>query len=717
VTLANLEAGRAPLADFNRWVDSLIADYKKELDRNAPATQEANWMAHIVQKEAIQNSADALEEPANIEKLCITFEMNDTIPPKFITITDKGTCGLTGRAFVSKEELDELEEIDPQKYLQERWARFEALSFPNINPIGRGSKGQGKWAFIGSSENKTIMYETLRKDAIYRIGGWLGERQLLQKPPEGYFAEELIKKEFNLKPLEEVGTRIIIVKPRKELWEGFLPILKCPIAEYIGETWWELIKKGASVFVKWREYAIKVETPDYYRNDFIQKNAEETWVIKDFSLNWPKNQKAKVKELTIIRSKTIIPEGFRGIAIQRNGMKIRSFDVQTENSAITKEIADYIYGWITFNEEGEKALRAIEDTTHYDFSASLGTFGIHVFGKNGWLVQEIRKFAEEKLGLGSKEKRRSERLDILAVNKLNKFASKYDLKGSGKPIGTNIIKKPPEPPKEIRIKMPKPLFPNSETRRVEFGESVEEIIVSVANDSHTPRKIKLACSLKTASRQIPERILKKFVDEELVLEAHSESNTFGPYKVRFDRDKFRDGSYVIEARIVLLEGEVLDEKFGKGMIIDQERELVYLNVDPPAGEGLFELIDRVEFEEETKMLQYRIKPKDDRIRIEINVLHPAYKHAQEIESVLSEHIHYIKVDSPNPMEDYELGIGAEAIGHHDLEDKAKLIRDEKARKNFVEQRDKDENYSFFMQVKDRASRITQEIRYEILGGS
>jgi len=466
--------------------------------------------------------------------------------------------------------------------------------------------------------------------------------------------------------------------------------------------------------VKWRSYSLKVETPDYYQGDFVQKNKEVDWVVNDYNLNWPKNSRAEVKELVIIYSKKIIPERFRGIAIQRNGMKIRSFDVQTENPTITREIADYIYGWITFNEEGEKELRAIEDTTHYDFSSSLGTFGFHVFGKNGWLVQEIRKFAEQRLGLGSKDKGKSGRLEILAVNKLNKFSNKYDLGDSGRQIGPTGPK-PPTSPKPIRIKMPKPTFPHPETRRVEYGETLTDIKLSVVNDSQDSRKMKLTAVLKTASRKIPERTLKKFAEEELLVTACRESNSFGPYKIAFDKDKFHDGTYALEAEIVLLEGDVLDEKFGKGMIVDQERELIYLNVDPPTGKGLFEFIDPIEFKEE-KTLQYRVKEKDGKRRIEINTLHPAYKHVEEIEDLLSEHKRDIKLNVPNPLLDYEIEIGAEVIAQYDLQKDANLIHDDKTRKSFIEQRNRDEK-AFFMEVMDKASRIAQEIRHEVLGGT
>jgi hypothetical protein len=241
----------------------------------------------------------------------------------------------------------------------------------------------------------------------------------MKKPLEGEVAKQLIKEKFNLNPLSKVGTRIIIVNPRTEFVDGFYPTNKGPLVNYIKETWWELLKGGASILIKRGQYSFKVENPPYYSDDFIERNAEETMIAKNCSLDWAKNSKAKATELAIIYSKSAIPEGFRGIAIQRNGMKIRSFDVRIENPAITPEIAERIYGWISFNEEGEKELRSIEDTTHYDFSSSIGSFGIHVFGRNGWLVQQVREFAEQRLGLGSPDKGKSDRSDILAVNRLN----------------------------------------------------------------------------------------------------------------------------------------------------------------------------------------------------------------------------------------------------------------------------------------------------------
>jgi hypothetical protein len=197
-----------------------------------------------------------------------------------------------------------------------------------------------------------------------------------------------------------------------------------------------------------------------------------------------------------------------------------------------------------------------------------------------------------------------------------------------------------------------------------------------------------------------------------VIAANQESDNFGPYKIMFDKFTYTDGAYVLEAEIVLLEGDVLDQKFGKGMVLDQERELVYLNENPPAGKGLFELIDKVEFKQE-KELQYRTKVKDGKIRIEINILHPAYKHAEEIDDLLSKHRRSQNRDVHNPLVDYDIQIGAEAIALYDLKKDADLISDADSKKRFIELR-KEDRLAFYQEAMDRASRVAQEIRHEVL---
>lgn len=258
--------------------------------------------------------------------------------------------------------------------------------------------------------------------------------------------------------------------------------------------------------------------------------------------------------------------------------------------------------------------------------------------------------------------------------------------------------------------MPKPSFPRDETRRVEYGEIVKNIKVSVVNGLEVPRKLRLTLLLKTASRKVQERILKKFVaGETMVVDRKSECTMFGPYSVSFKKGKFATGTYALEAEIVLLDGNIFDEEFPKGWTI-QERELIYLNVDPPAGRGLFEYIEPVKFKRE-KDLQFRVIHKDEKMRIQINMLHPAYKYNEDLDDLLAKKKLYAQHRVERPLIHYELGIGAEAITQFDISKDVRLLQ--KGREQFIAKRDEDKR-AFFEEAINTASRIAQKIRYEIL---
>jgi len=643
----------------------------------------------------------------------VIFTLDTNIPPRYICITDQGTVGLTGRTIVPKEELDRLQKEKSEYYQKERWAKFEALSYPNIDPIGRGSRGQGKWMFIGASGKKTIFYDTLRKDGVYRLGAWLGENQLIRNPPEGLKAKQLLQKTFpSLEPLQQIGTRVIILSPKKELWNGFLPLKNSDIMRYIGETWWELILDKKEIIIRWRGDEVKVRCPKYYEDTYIKKMCIHEWWIENQKLNWKKNPDAKIVELMILYSKEKIPKEYRGISIQRNGMKICNFDVGNMIPIINKEMAEHIYGWIKLCDEAEKELRVLEDPTHYDFSASFGSFGYFMFGKNGWLAKEILKFGEQKLGLGRDDKK-LERLDILVANKLNKYFRKYyqGVKLVKTVPPHNVTDAPSRKRKKIRIKMPKPTFPSEETRKINFGESVTNIQYSIVNETESSKTLRTSLVLKTASKILKERILLKFVSDKIItIKSGAESELFGPYNVTFDKERFHSGTYVLEAEVVLLEGDVLDDQYGKGSIIDQDRELIYLNVEPPSGKGLLEFIDRIEFEDD-KELQYRVREKDEKIRIEINIGHPAYKYSEELDNLLEKRNLYKQYKGDNPLLNYELSIGAEVIANYDIRKEAILIRENKDQ--FIANREEDEN-AFFIEAVDQANRIAQRIRYDLL---
>jgi len=126
-------------------------------------------LSHAVQKDAIQNGWDArlIKKGKNQGKNWkFTFELIENPDLTLLVMTDEGTSGLTGKVFTT----DQMDQDFPR---EERWVRFENLAFKNDKDKDRellGSRGRGKFVFVGASENLSIFYDTLRNDGTYRWG-------------------------------------------------------------------------------------------------------------------------------------------------------------------------------------------------------------------------------------------------------------------------------------------------------------------------------------------------------------------------------------------------------------------------------------------------------------------------------------------------------------------------------------------------------------------
>lgn len=123
-------------------------------------------IAHGVQKDAVQNSWDARLDKKAGRGWKMQFQLATTGGKEIFAFTDQGTCGLTGRVL----RPEEMEEDLPE---DERWGRFESLAFTKSaqgTMIPLGSRGRGKFIFVGASKDYNIFYDTLRSDGTYRLG-------------------------------------------------------------------------------------------------------------------------------------------------------------------------------------------------------------------------------------------------------------------------------------------------------------------------------------------------------------------------------------------------------------------------------------------------------------------------------------------------------------------------------------------------------------------
>ena len=95
-----------PPVEWKQIVSTEMDDYRDAIS-HIDGVDEKTMIAHAMQKDAIQNSLDALDPTSRDEWGCI-IEVENIANPGFIAITDYGTTGLTGQAIVSTESLNSM---------------------------------------------------------------------------------------------------------------------------------------------------------------------------------------------------------------------------------------------------------------------------------------------------------------------------------------------------------------------------------------------------------------------------------------------------------------------------------------------------------------------------------------------------------------------------------------------------------------------------------
>jgi len=569
---------------------------------------------HAVQKDAIQNGWSARVN-AKGKGWGLIFELKEENGKKFLLMTDKGTSGLTGRVLAPEEYEQDLPQI-------EKWGRFEGVAFTqNRSERTLGSRGRGKFIFVGASKEQTILYDTLRKDGSYRFGF-----RTVEKTESPIFSVDndegrrfLLDLTGNIiKPLSEIGARVIIVEPVEELISD---IKNGKFIDYINETWWEIILKyEASITVISDKKIWKAKVPKEF--NLVTEDS------KNFKTKIIKNEKIgnlKVKNLHIIYNvKDQISEDLRGVAIQRDGMKICSIPPKY----LSEEINERIYGFINFEADTEEMLLDDEVPEHYWYAFRKSLPG----SIKRYIEEEIFNFAREKLGLGMDEKevrRRKQRdAEKRALTAVNNFAQSLGI-GSG-PMKKKRKKREREREnfKEVRVQLEELILPRPDDLRVNYNESVQNIKARVINDSNQDIFIRIRLFLRFIDKEI-----KIYIDNDLNLAPSSISEVYGPFVEEFTESSFPDkGKYTIVAKIISL----MDKD--KGLPYDYKSKSFYLEEDPPQ-KGIFERCEPVNFPDDLKYLMgYSEYGSERGLILNYNVGHTGYLAVSEEEEDLAEYI-------------------------------------------------------------------------------
>jgi len=321
-------------------------------------------VAHGLQKDAIQNAIDARRGKRTVN---VTFELINNRKGKFFTITDSNTTGLTGPVLYG---LDDYEEDLPARY---HWARFESFAFTKDDPNAIGARGQGKFIFLGASKKYVMYYDTLREDGVYRLGGTQATKTGCPiLPPEGVkpwegeeAAGELLDR-TGFKPLEETGTRIIIVDPTDEICDA---LTNGDFIKAVEETWFRLLEKGIlAVAMKDNKSTRSIGIPFPYPLPTRDAKDVKVWLLgRDFQERDIEvgDLKYRVKNFhAVYFGKEELHDQMRGISIIHNGMKITTLDMPIAPQVIKNKMA----GFIEFDSELDQELRKGENQhpNHYD---------------------------------------------------------------------------------------------------------------------------------------------------------------------------------------------------------------------------------------------------------------------------------------------------------------------------------------------------------------
>ncbi|PKP58181.1 hypothetical protein CVT91_09055 [Candidatus Atribacteria bacterium HGW-Atribacteria-1] len=574
-------------------------------------------ISHAVQKDAIQNGWSAKKNRKGRE-WNFTFELIEARDRKFLLMTDEGTTGLTGKVLTPEEY-----EIDLPG--EERWGRFEGVAFTQPRAERTlGSRGRGKFIFVAASNEFTILYDTLRDDGTYRFGFRTVIRT--ESPVAAYDGEDgkqkLREMTSNLiQPLSSVGTRVIIVSPLDEL---VYDIKSGRFVRYIGETWWEIIQKhDATIRVKAGGREKIASIPKEFDLKDEDSGKFKVWLKGNQRIPVSFGE-TRIKNLHIVyNSDKAVPEDIRGVAIQRDGMKI----CKIEPRYMGREIAERLYGYINFDRDTEEALLEDEGIEHYSYDFRRAQPG----AVKRFVEDEIMRFAQEKLGYGidarelrRQHQRNAERRALVAINR---FAREIGIgigpgrRGGGGGGG-------PRTPKEIYIEFDDMNFPRQDDLRVNYGESISNIRARIVNDSVTEVIVRFKLFVR-----FYDRLIKTYAEQDFIIPPQHSSDHIGPYQETFQQADFPStGRHTIVAMIISLRDEDKTTK------LDVENRSFYLEEDPPE-HGLFEKCEPMEFPERAKMIMAEsLTGERGGLVLQYNINHPANEAVQGQEDDLAAYL-------------------------------------------------------------------------------
>ena len=563
------------------------------------------WLAYALQKDSIQNSWDAKISKKNWK---ITIKLLQTEKGRFVEISDMGTVGLTGRLFGTRQELAEiLKSKDPGDHL----AHFISSNFSTKNSDSGGRRGRGKSLFLISSTSSRFYFDSIRStDKAYVSGSiFIGENQgvevILKENDKSYLADE-IGKEFS--QMAEPGTRIFIKDPKPEVVEAFL---NGELKNFVEATWWEIIKKfDAKIEIGTENRLDNAQLLLWYSNEFGVDNEDyERSEYKDFNLSRANKENLRVKRLVLIySSKEEIPDGIKGIAIQRRGMTIER---RATEQLVKEEGMSKVYGWLEMDESLEESMYDLEDVEHLSF--------MWVKNPAKDLLDQIkaktREFAKKINVIETeltKEHKLHKKIEENVAKVINDFLKNLGFSGLGqgkrKRVAAGKVS-----PNALRISFADFKTPNDK-KRIEYDETIQakdKVINDLDEEIYLTHRTWIVDSNGRTVRM---------TEKDLTIGGKS-SNSQGWKDLKINEKEFPPGDYSLRSKIInLSETGIILPKIGrleKGLEISNS--ISFSVAKDPDSNGFIKF-EPVESDNKSRYITTR--PESNSIIIEYNTKHP-----------------------------------------------------------------------------------------------
>lgn len=584
---------------------------------------------HGVQKDAIQNGMDAMKgkEPLEIE-----FALVENEKRRFFTMTDSNTLGLTGPVLA----VEDYERDLPEDY---HWARFESFAFTKKSDDAIGARGQGKFIFLRASKSYTMYYDSLRGDGVYRVGGTRATRNGCPILPskgdkwEGDYGAAQLNRICGMKPLQNVGTRVIIVEPIDELIEA---LESGSFVRAIQETWFRAIEKKQAIITVCHGDNRQEITLDFPYPLPRRDSAEhKCWVLgKDFKNNEIRlatDEKYRIKHFSAVYLNKKVPEEMQGIAIIHNGMKITSLPMDLAPLHIKERVT----GFIEFDRALDRELRKGQNQhpNHYDLKwrwripRAIKTF----------VNEQLDAFGTKKLRLGTDprevKKRRRTNAEEWAMRKLIRYAPTLDL------FGAKGSKQPPSdtPPvlsvKPIGVSISNFTFPDPEIEpRVNWGQRFTDLGVTAYNNKEKTREVWVVFQVLYGDLTV-----LTLIDRERFILLSKGQSSFGPFEIMIEKDVMNEpGEYRLVASL-------FDASTGNK--IDRVTRRFWVEKEPLFKKP-FELIGMPGFLEPNQQRQWFTSGSINNSPVAYyNTEHPAYKVVEDDEEQRQDYLFQVVLEA------------------------------------------------------------------------